>query len=171
MPYEYLNNETTSANTKDIADGSITPLKLATTVNTDFDWTESVKTANFTAVAGKGYFVNTTSSAITVTLPSSPSAGDKIAVMDYAGTSDTNNITINPAGSDKLEGQTTYDLIISGERTGLELVYKDGTQGWLVTKLQGQIKHLKLLLVLIIQMHFLHSVKDYKVLLQVHHLF
>jgi hypothetical protein len=129
---EYLNNETTSA-TADIADGSITAAKLASSVNTDFDWSDSVKAANFTAVSGKGYFVNTTSAAITVTLPSSPSAGDKIAVMDYAGTADTNNITINPAGSDKVEGQTTYDLVISGERTGLELVYKDATQGWLVT--------------------------------------
>ena len=98
-----------------------------------FDWTGSVKTGNFTAVANKGYFVNTTSGAITLTLPSSPSEGDKIAIVDYAGTSDTNNITINPAGSDKLEGQTSYDLIISGERTGLELIYKDATQGWLVT--------------------------------------
>ena len=129
---EYLNNETTSA-TADIADGSITPAKLATTVNTDFDWSESVKTANFTAVSGKGYFVNTTSSAITVTLPSSPSVGNKVAIVDYAGTADTNNITINPAGSDKVEGQTAYDLVISGERTGIECLYKDATQGWLVT--------------------------------------
>jgi len=129
---EYLNTDTTSA-TADIADGSITAAKLASSVNTDFDWSDSVKTANFTAVSGKGYFVNTTSAAITVTLPSSPSAGDKVAVMDYAGTADTNNITINPAGSDKVEGTTAYDLLISGERTGLELVYKDGTQGWLVT--------------------------------------
>ena len=129
---EYLNTDTTSA-TADIADGSITAAKLASSVNTDFDWSDSVKTANFTAVSGKGYFVNTTSAAITVTLPSSPSAGDKVAVMDYAGTADTNNITINPAGSDKVEGTSAYDLVISGERTGIELVYKDATQGWLVT--------------------------------------
>lgn len=119
--------------TDKVAAGAITAAKLASSVNTDFDWSDSVKTANFTAVSGKGYFVNTTSAAITVTLPSSPSAGDKVAVMDYAGTADTNNITINPAGSDKVEGQTSYDLVISGERTGLELVYKDATQGWLVT--------------------------------------
>ena len=138
---EYLNNETTSA-TADIADGSITVAKLASSLDLssktvtlaagvgDLDWTESVKTANFTAVAGKGYFVNTTSSAITVTLPSSPSVGNKVAIVDYAGTADTNNITINPAGSDKVEGQTTYDLVISGERTGIECLYKDATQGW-----------------------------------------
>ena len=141
---EYLNNETTSA-TADIADGSITVAKLASSLDLssktvtlaagvgDLDWTESVKTANFTAVAGKGYFVNTTSSAITVTLPSSPSVGNKVAIVDYAGTADTNNITINPAGSDKVEGQTTYNLVISGERTGIECLYKDATQGWLVT--------------------------------------
>ena len=56
--------------------------------DSDISW-QAVKTADFTAVAGEGYFVNTTSAAITVTLPSSPSAGDKIAVMDYAGTADT----------------------------------------------------------------------------------
>ena len=119
--------------TDKVAAGAITAAKLAAGVNTDFDWSDSVKTGNFTAVSGKGYFVNTTSAAITVTLPSSPSAGNKVAIVDYAGTADTNNIKINPAGSDKVEGQSAYDLVISGERTGLELVYKDATQGWLVT--------------------------------------
>ena len=119
--------------TDKVAAGAITAAKLAAGVNTDFDWSDSVKTANFTAVSGKGYFVNTTGGAVTVTLPSSPSAGNKVAIVDYAGTADTNNITINPAGSDKVEGQSAYDLVISGERTGIELVYKDGTQGWLVT--------------------------------------
>ena len=122
-----------SVTVSEITDGAVTAAKLASSVNIDFDWSDSVKTANFTAVSGKGYFVNTTSAAITVTLPSSPSAGNKVAIVDYAGTSDTNNIKINPAGSDKLEGQSSYDLVISGERTGLELVYKDATQGWLVT--------------------------------------
>ena len=44
----------------------------------------TVKTANFTAANGEGYFVNTTSAAITATLPASPSAGDIVAVSDYA---------------------------------------------------------------------------------------
>ena len=54
------------------------------------DWQSSVKTADFTAVAGQGYFVDTTSAAITVTLPSSPSAGDELTIVDYAGTFDAN---------------------------------------------------------------------------------
>ena len=46
----------------------------------------TIKTTGFTAVSGEGYFVNTTSGSITVTLPSSPSAGAIVAIVDYAGT-------------------------------------------------------------------------------------
>ena len=53
-------------------------------------WDTTAKTAGFTAVAGNGYFVNTTSGQITVTLPSSPTAGDAVAIADYANTADTN---------------------------------------------------------------------------------
>jgi len=54
-------------------------------------WDTTAKTANFTAVSKVGYFVDTTSSAITVTLPATPSAGDIVGLVDYAGTFDTNN--------------------------------------------------------------------------------
>jgi hypothetical protein len=50
------------------------------------DWDTTAKTASFTAVSGNGYFVNTTSGAITVTLPATPSAGDIVSLADYAGT-------------------------------------------------------------------------------------
>ena len=52
------------------------------------DWCTTAKTSPFTAVNGKGYFVNTTSGDVTVTLPSSPSAGDIIALKDYLNTWD-----------------------------------------------------------------------------------
>jgi hypothetical protein len=94
-------------------------------------WQSSVKTSGFTAVAGEGYFCNTTSSAFTVTLPASPSAGQQVAVVDYAGTFDTNVLTINP-NSNKLEGGTG-NLVLTGEREGVLLVYIDSTQGWLAT--------------------------------------
>jgi hypothetical protein len=89
----------------------------------------SVKTSGFTAVAGEGYFCNTTSSAFTVTLPATPTAGQQVAVVDYAGTFDTNALTINP-NSNKIEGQLS-NVIISGEREGVILTYIDATQGWL----------------------------------------
>jgi hypothetical protein len=94
-------------------------------------WQSSVKTSGFTAVAGEGYFCNTTSSAFTVTLPASPSAGQQVALVDYAGTFDTNTLTISPNGN-KIEGGTG-NLALNGERGGVLLVYIDSTQGWLAT--------------------------------------
>ena len=91
-------------------------------------WQSSIKTADFTATAGEGYFVNTTSAAITVTLPSSPSTGDEVTIVDYAGTADTNNITIT--SSDNINGSSD-DLYINYERGGVSMVYVDSTQGWI----------------------------------------
>ena len=91
-------------------------------------WQTTPKTAAFTATAGEGYFVNTTSAAITVTLPSSPTAGDEVSIVDYAGTADTNNITIT--SSDNINGASD-DVLINYERGGVSMVYVDSTQGWI----------------------------------------
>jgi hypothetical protein len=90
---------------------------------------QSVQTSGFTAIAGRGYPCNTTSSAFTVTLPASASAGDTIILLDYAGTADTNSIIINPNGN-KIEGGTA-NLQLTGDREGVTLTYIDATQGWL----------------------------------------
>jgi hypothetical protein len=94
-------------------------------------WQSSVETSNFTADAGEGYFCNTTSSAFTVTLPATPTAGQQVAVVDYAGTFDTNALIISPNGN-KIEGATD-NLALTGEREGVLLVYIDSTQGWIAT--------------------------------------
>ena len=91
---------------------------------------QAVKTANFTAVAGEGYFINTTSSAITATLPSSASIGNEVSFIDYAGTADTNNITIGRNGHN-IQGSAA-DMTVTTERAGFTLVYVDATQGWLL---------------------------------------
>ena len=91
------------------------------------DWQSSVKTADFTAVAGQGYFVDTTSAGITVTLPSSPSIGNEVTIVDYSGTADTNNITIT--SSDNINGSSN-DVAITYERGSASIVYTDATQGW-----------------------------------------
>jgi hypothetical protein len=96
---------------------------------------QSVKTANFTAVAGEGYLVNTTSAAITATLPSSPSAGQLITITDYAGIAATNNVLLNPNGN-KIQGNNgTFALSIN--RQSVNLVYVDSTQGWVSYADQG----------------------------------
>ena len=94
-------------------------------------WVTTVKTTDFTAVAGEGYFVNTTSGEIDVTLPASPSAGAVVAVKDYANTWDTNNCILLRNGSN-IGGQA-LDSILNTEGLAVTLVYVDATKGWLVT--------------------------------------
>ena len=90
---------------------------------------QSVQTGNFTAVAGNAYPVNTTSGAVTVTLPASPTAGQIVQVTDYAGTWGTNNCTVNPNGG-KINGQTS-NVILKTSLMSIALVYVDSTRGWI----------------------------------------
>jgi len=90
---------------------------------------QSVQTSNFTASSGNGYPVNTTSTAITVTFPASPSAGNIIILTDYAGTWNTKNVTINPNGN-KIISETA-NLLLQNQRESVSFVYIDSTQGWL----------------------------------------
>jgi hypothetical protein len=91
---------------------------------------QAVQTGNFNANVGEGYFVNTSAAAITATLPGSPVLGDFISFIDYAGTFDTNNLTVARNGNN-IQG-TAADLTVATERAGFTLVYTDGTQGWLL---------------------------------------
>jgi len=93
------------------------------------DWITTVQTSGFTAANGKGYFVNTTSGAITVNLPAG-SAGDIVAFKDYANTWDTNSVTIVPNGSDKIGGIASQGLL-NTESQSVTLVFVDSTKGWL----------------------------------------
>ncbi len=91
---------------------------------------QTVKTSGFTAVASQGYFCDTTSAAFTATLPASATRGDEVSFIDYAGTFDTNNLTIG-RNSHKIQG-VAEDLTVSTERAGFTLVYVDSSQGWLL---------------------------------------
>jgi hypothetical protein len=99
------------------------------------DWqTGSIKTSSpFTAVAGEGYFVNTTGGVVTVNLPAGV-AGAIVGIKDYAGTFGSNAVTLSPNGSDKIGGGSVVDptLTINGE--SILLVFVDSTQGWLTTQ-------------------------------------
>jgi hypothetical protein len=92
------------------------------------DWCTTAKTSPFTAVSGDGFFVNTTSGGITVTLPSSPSQGDIVAFKDYANTWDCNAVTICRNGS-KINGQC-LNTSLTTESQSVTLIYVDGTKGW-----------------------------------------
>jgi hypothetical protein len=92
------------------------------------NWDTTPKTANFTGVSGEGYFVDTTSGAITIDLPATPSAGDIVAIADYNGTAGTNNITVG-RNSSNINGSAA-DFIISINYGAISFVYVDATAGW-----------------------------------------
>jgi len=92
------------------------------------DWCTTAKTSPFTAVSGDGFFVNTTGGTVTVTLPSSPSAGDIVSLADYASTWGTNKVTVCNNSSKINAGAFPVDLTTSGQ--SVTLVYVDGTRGW-----------------------------------------
>jgi hypothetical protein len=111
------------------SDGTITHAKFDSNTGGAVDW-QTVITGDTTMVAGRGYFVNTTSIAITMTLPISAVRGDEVWIVDYAGTFDTNNLTVGRNGHN-IQGDAS-DLTVSTERAGFTLVYVDSTQGWLL---------------------------------------
>ena len=98
------------------------------TLETGTSW-QAVKTAAFTAVAGEGYPINTTSAAITVTLPATASVGDTIECIDYARKWGTNAVTINP-NSLNYQGNTTPQPVYNTTGESFRIVYVDATQGW-----------------------------------------
>src|SRR5210317_1682012 len=92
-------------------------------------WQSAIKTASFTAVAGEGYLVNTTSGAITITLPASASVGDQIIFTDYARTWGTNSVTLNRNGLNIQGGANNAIYAIDGQ--SVNIVYSGATQGWI----------------------------------------
>ena len=95
-------------------------------------WQTVITAATKTAVAGEGYFIDTTSNACNLTLPAG-NLGDEVAVIDYAGTFDTNNLTVTPGSGEKIQGNTAdATLTVATERAGFTLAYSGATQGWLL---------------------------------------
>ena len=88
---------------------------------------QAVKTSTFTAVAGEGYFINTTSGAIEMDLPAG-NIGDEVSFIDYAGTFDTNTFNNLSKRFRKIKASTD-DLTVSTERAGNTLVYVDSYTG------------------------------------------
>lgn len=90
---------------------------------------QTVRTSGFTASSGEAYACNTTSAAFTVTLPASPSAGNFVQLVDYAGTWSANPVTVARNGSN-IQG-SALNVTLSTNRQAVAFVYIDATQGWL----------------------------------------
>ena len=96
------------------------------------DWQTVVTGTTKTAVAGEGYFIDTTSNACNLTLPAG-TLGDEVSVVDYAATFDTNNLTVTPGSGEKIQGGSAdATLTVATERAGFTLAYSGASQGWLL---------------------------------------
>src|SRR6056300_71993 len=114
--------------------GSAVSLGGSTTIETGTSWQSSVFVADgstgLTVEAGKGYWINTTSGTVTVTLPGSATVGDTIEFSDYARTWGTNNVTIN-TNSLNFQGETSPNPVYDVTGQSVRIVYSGATQGWI----------------------------------------
>ena len=103
-----------------------------TTMSGGTSWQAVVTATTQTAVAGNGYFIDTTSNACTVTLPAG-TLGDEVSLIDYAGTFDTNGLTVTPASGEKIQGEAADVTLTSAiERSAFTLAYSGASKGWLL---------------------------------------
>jgi len=109
-----------------------TAIALGGTVSTGTAWQSVTTGTTLTAVAGRGYWINTTSNACTITLPASASVGDTIIFADYARTWGTNAVTINQ-NSLNFQGATTPNPIYNTDGQSVTITYSGATQGWIPT--------------------------------------
>ena len=112
-------------------DATVSKSKLATDVPLAI-WQSTIQTSNFTASSNKGYWVNTTSGAITITLPASPNVGDILEFSDYSRTWGTNAVTIN-TNSLNFQGNTSPNPEYNTNGQSVKIVYSGSTQGWIPT--------------------------------------
>jgi hypothetical protein len=95
--------------------------------------TWNISSSNSTMTTNNGYFVDTSSSPKTMTLPTSATLGDTIRINDLAGTFGTNNLTVARNGH-KIQG-ITQDLLVDVDQSSFGLVYSNSTYGWKVLEL------------------------------------
>jgi len=125
-------NNAGSISTAGITGGTINNTTGEIYLRGEVDWKPGdIKTTSFTATDNQGFFVNTTSGEITVTLPASPSAGDVVGIKDYANTFDTNKCILNANGN-KIQGSTElFEITVEG--SSIIIIYVDSTKGWVIT--------------------------------------
>jgi len=95
------------------------------------DWQSSIVTAStLTAVAGRGYWIDTTSNACTITLPGAASVGDRLIFTDYARNWSTNAVTINQ-NSLNFQGNSSPNPVYNTKGQSVDIVYSGTTKGWI----------------------------------------
>ena len=103
----------------------------ATLVGGGIAWQSSIVTAaTLTAVAGNGYWIDTSSNACTVTFPGSAAVGDRLIFTDYARNWATNAVTINQ-NSLNFQGNSSPNPVYDTNGESIDIVYSGATKGWI----------------------------------------
>ncbi len=106
--------------------GAISQLKLD---SSNIIWT-ATQTSNYTVqTTDQGVGVDTTTAAVTITLPASPNDGERHLISDVAGTANTHNITVSGNGHNII-GQSSY--IMTGQYNTLTVAYHAGKGIWVI---------------------------------------
>ena len=107
---------------------------LSNAVSGNVTYPMTVVTGNTTADSGKMYAVDTSSAAITITLPAALSAGDRVVIFDAAGNASTHNITIGRGTSSPDIQGVSEDLVLNTDYTYVELIYVNATLMWRIIR-------------------------------------
>lgn len=97
---------------------------------TSNSWVE--KSANYTATSGDKIIVNSTSSAITISLPANPTFGDEISIIDGSANASVNNITVD-RNTRNIDGESE-NMILDVDGAAFNIVYYNPTRGWIFTE-------------------------------------
>jgi len=88
----------------------------------------TIKTANYTALAGEEVRCNTTGGAFNVVLPADPNDGTLVGILDVGGTFATNNVTVLRNGG-KITG-ISDDLALNVNNTYIQFEYVKANGDW-----------------------------------------
>lgn len=100
-----------------------------------FDATVEFKNANFTAARNFLYMIDTSSAAVSVTLPANPSTGDQLLLMDQKRTFGTNNLTIG-RNSQNINGAAS-DVVSKSTGALIRCIFQS-SYGWTVDLYEGE---------------------------------
>ena len=99
--------------------------------NASSGYTYVEATGNTTAVANTKYIVNTNTANLTITLPSTPSFGDEVGIIDGTGNASVHAITVGRNGGN-IQGAAS-NMTVTTDRSAFTLVYYNASQGWVLT--------------------------------------
>ena len=76
--------------------------------------------------------MNSTSSAITISLPANPTFGDEISIIDGSANASVNNITVD-RNTINIDGESE-NMILDVDGAAFNIVYYNPTRGWIFTE-------------------------------------